>query len=89
MLTVKQGVLLRAVEAGVLKRFYYPGARFDVILVGGRTRRVDAATLNDLLAQGFLVEPPKTSEYAYARWLITPEGTAAYREFRENRKWRG
>lgn len=88
MLSVKQAVLIRAGEAGALKRFYYPGARFDVVMVAGRTRKVDMATLTEMVKSEWLVAPPLDSPYAYARWLVTEAGRAEYREFKEARRWR-
>jgi len=85
---MKQAVLLRAGEAGALKRFYYPGARFDVVLVAGRTRRADSQALAEMAELGWLVAPPESSPYAYARWLVTEAGRVEYRQFKEARKWR-
>lgn len=88
MLSMKQAVLIRAGEAGALKRFYYPGARFDVVMVGGRTRRADTTVLTEMATAQWLVAPPENSLYAYARWLVTDAGRAEYRQFKEARRWR-
>lgn len=86
--TVKQAALLRAAETGALKRFYYTGASFDVILRAGRTRKVDAALLQTMADDGLLTPPPTKCSYPMARWLLTADGAAAYAQFKETRKWR-
>lgn len=87
-ITVKEAALLRAAETGALKRFYYTGASFDVILRAGRTRRADAALLKAMADNGLLTPPPTKCSYPMARWLLTADGAAAYQEFKETRRWR-
>lgn len=88
MLSMKQAVLVKAGEAGTLTRFYYTGARFDVVMVAGRTRRADAAVLAEMVEAGWLIPPPMNSDADYLPWGVTEAGREEYRLFRVARRWR-